>query len=251
MNIKVICLFLIVGLISVVGNAECSTVDVYEAPAPDGYTPWNNPGNIATYNAWLAAIGETPDFREDWDGLDWTGNPWVDNKLFDIQNVPGAIFTDGVTFGNIGSDSDRRARSQDSIGSTDAIDLYGWRADMTGVSTINFSTNKADYLGFYIFDTDHGPGTDIFYTITFSDNTTFSYNALATEEDRWRFIGFVNRNPNAFFSKFEITAPTASQYGIDELEWGREPVIPEPATVVLFGVGGIVTAWIKRRRCKQ
>ena len=237
-----------VGFLFFTPESAAVLVDVFEAPGAGGYTPWNHPVNVATRNAWLAAIGETPDFCEDWDGLDWQGNPWTDGKIFDIQNVPTAIFTDGITFGNIGAQSDRRARAENSIGGTDAIDLYGWLAHESGIATVDLSENGADYISFFIFDTDHNP--EVVYKLTFSDGTMFSYPALPTNEDRYRFVGFVNRHPSAFFTKLEVSANDATRYGIDEFKWGRGPrettsPIPEPSTLFLFLLGG--AGWIGRR----
>lgn len=223
-------------------------VDVFEPTNPPGYPTWNHPGNLAVYNVWRAAITETPDFREDWDGLDWKGEPWVDEELFDIQNVPTALFKEGVTFGNIGASSNKRAIANDNIGGTDAIDLYGWQAHESGLATVNFVTKKADYIGFYIFDTDHD--TDMLYTLTFADGSQFNYQGLATDEDRYRFIGFVNRHPSLKFSKLGISAEDGSRYGLDELEWGRMPVAPEPTSLLLWGsafLGIIGVRWRKVR----
>jgi len=221
-------------------------VDVFEAPAANGYSTWNNPANLAVYNAWLAVIGETPDFREDWDGKDWKGDNWVDEQLFDIQNVPTAIFKDGVTFGNIGAKSNKRAKANNSIGSTDAIDLYGWQAHESGLATVNLSTNQADYIGFYIFDTDHN--TDVLYTLKFSDGSVFNYDGLATDEDHYRFVGFVNKTPSLKFVKLEITAEDASRYGIDELQWGRRSVVPEPTSMLLLGSGLVGVLRMRRKK---
>jgi len=230
--------------------ADAALVDVFETPGTKGYKPWNAPQNIAMYNAWLAAIQETPDFREDWDGLNWKGKPWEDGKLFDIQDVPTAIFQDGVTFGNIGSASDKRAIAEDNIGSTDAIDKFGWRAHESGVATADFSKNGGvDYLSFYIFDTDHDP--EVLYRLVFSDNTTFDYDGLPTDEGYYRFVGFVNQAPSLRkITQLKVYANDATRYGIDEFEWGRLPpsTIPEPATMSLFMLGGAFGAIRKWKR---
>ena len=222
----------IVTVLSVnVPCAMATNITFFEAPSATGSTPWNHADNINTYNAWRTAIGETPDFGEDWDGNDWLGNPWVDNVIFDVQDVPGAVFVDGVTFSNVGADSDKHAKADANPGSTLAIDLFAWMGDNSGESTI-FFPNHVDYLGFYTFDTDK----PVTYNLQFTDGTMESIAGKETDADRYRFVGFVNDHPTEHIAKFWVVADEGSRYGIDELEWGRKAV-PEPGTLWLLGAG--------------
>src|SRR3990172_5291272 len=100
--------------------AFATRVTFFEAPSPNGSDAFSME-NVNTYNAWRLAIGETPDFGEDWDGNNWLGNPWQHGQVFDIQNVPTAIFVDGVRFANVAADSDKRAHAHTNPGTPLAL----------------------------------------------------------------------------------------------------------------------------------
>jgi len=225
-------------------TAESALLTVYESEQSGNP---NSAGIVATYNAWLAAIGETPDFGEDWDGLDPWGDPWVDEKIFDFQSDPTAIFADGVTFKNVGAaDADKIAQTDDDPGSTDAIGAFAWDGHEDYVSRMIFP-NGADYVGFFIFDTDHG--SDATYTVRFSDNQVFTYDGAGTDQDKYRFIGLVNNNPSGSISRLDIDAPKGSHYGIDEVQWGRRDPgqVPEPASILLTSMGLLGLAGFRKR----
>jgi hypothetical protein len=235
----------IISLLSAyVPSATATSFDFFEASSAKGSPNWFDPDNLNAYNAWRTAIGEVPDFGEDWDGSDWLGNPWADNRLFDVQDIPTAIFVDGVTFSNVGADSTRHAAADDAPGSTDAIDNFALRGDESGESTI-FFPNYVDYLGFYTFDTDN----PVTYFVQFSNGDLESIGGKETDEDRYRFVGFVNRHPTAQIASFWVEAERGSRYGIDELEWGRTepPRVLEPGTVWMFTAGVGLLLYRKRR----
>ncbi len=216
----------------------------FEAPSLTGSPNWNDPDNLNTYNAWLLAIGEIPDSGEDWDGNDWLGNPWGNSRLFDAQDVPTAVFVNGITFSNVGVDSGREARSDNDPGSTDAIDLFAWRGHESGESTI-FFPNYVDYLGFYTFDTDR----PVTYNVQFSNGVIESIAGKETDENRYRFVGFVNNHPTEQIENFWVVAERGSSYGIDELEWGStNGTAPEPGTLWIVGVGLALFFGRNRRR---
>lgn len=192
----------------------------FEAPQQGGYNPWNHSANTAKHNAWLAAIGEAPDYREDWEG-----NNWSNGKMFDSQLTP-ITFGGGAKFSNLGPDGSSRAyasnNANDNLGGTQPIGNLAWRGHETNTSTINFGSNLADYLGFYIFDTDH-PSTKVTYNIEFSDGTRESIVGKNAYQNHYLFVGFVNTHSTAAFKKFWITSYKTSRYGIDELEWAIAP----------------------------
>jgi len=228
------------------GNVPCAmaiSFTFFEAPSAKGSPNPFDPDNINTYNAWLVAVGETPDFGEDWDGNDWLGNPWVDNRLFDVLDIPTAVFVDDITFSNVGADIDRHhAKADDAPGSTDAIDLFAWMGDNSGESTIYFP-NSVDYLGFYTFDTDN----PVTYFLQFTNGLIESIGGKETDENHYRFVGFVNNHPTAHIARFWVIAARGSRYGIDELEWGRDGhKLPEPGTLWLVGAGLGLLVYRKR-----
>jgi hypothetical protein len=227
-----------------VPSAMAISFTFFEAPSEEGSANWFDPDNLNTYNAWLVAIGETPDFGEDWDGNDWLGNPWGNDRIFDVQDIPTAVFVDGVTFSNVGADSDRHAKSDNAPGSTDAIDAFAWEGHESGESTI-FFPNYVDYLGFYTFDTDR----PVTYFLQFTNGAIESIGGKETDEDLYRFVGFVNNHPTEHIAKFWVVAESGSRYGIDELEWGRN-VVPEPGTVLLVGAG-LVGLFVHRMRGRR
>jgi hypothetical protein len=226
------------GLIlsAAIPSAMAANIDFFEASSAKGTAPWNSADNLAAYTLWRNAIVETPDYGEDWDGNDWQGNPWVEDKVFDIADEPTAIFVDGVTFSNVGADANREAQAEDNPGSTDAIDKFAWQGHESGASTIYFA-NLADYLGFYIFDSDK----EVSYHVKFSNGDEEAIAGKETDEDLYRFVGFVNTHPTARIEKFWIVADDGSRYGIDELEWGRfDKPVPEPGTLLLLSLGTVL-----------
>jgi hypothetical protein len=232
--------------------------EFFESPSDDGLTPWNHPLNIATYDAWRARVidlyGPTPSwFGEDWDGLAPWGDPWEDDDIFDIQDVPGAVFIDGVTFSNdlpeVPGRADRNAEAENTPGSSPAIDSFAWQAEDTdGQALIDFSTNLTDFLGFFIFDAGADDDDPITYNVQFSDDvgvqqvigkeTKGQFTEGGVLMGHYRFVGFVNTHPTAHIERFWVVAEDASRYGIDELEWGRPGIeVPAPATLWLLSVG--------------
>ena len=222
------------------------TFQLFETPGADGYVDWLDPANVAVYNDWLNSFCETPEYGEDWDGNDWQGNPWANKKIFDVQDEPGAIFADGVTFANAGST--KYARAEDNPGKTDAIGGFAWRGHESGESTMYFSDSGADYLGFWVFET--GSGANISYNIEFSDGSIFSMPGEGAGVDRYRFVGLYNTSPgDVSFSRFWIDAPNSAKYGIDEVEWGSvsaSPLaVPAPSAVWLM-VSGLLALFGNR-----
>ncbi len=225
-------------------------VDVYEGPDP-GYKPWNHPANVAAYNAWRAAIVEMPDFREDWEGNDELGAAWVDNRVFDVLFVDTTgVFPDAVSFSN-GPATSKKAQTDTDPGSTDALDTLAWDAHEDDTARMNLP-NGADYIGFYIFDIDHG--TDVFYKLEFTDNSVFTYEGLTQPDNEgyYRFVGFVNTHPTAQFKRLGILASGGSHYGVDNIEWGRRDShsVPEPTTLLLLG-SGVLTLFASRRHINR
>lgn len=236
----------IVAILSAPGSSAIATsFTFFEASSNTGSPNWFDADNINTYNAWRTAIGEIPDHGEDWDGQNWLGNPWVNNQLFDVQDIPTAVFVDGVTFSNVGADNGRHAKADDAPGSTPAIDSFAWEGHESGESTI-FFPNFVDYLGFYTFDTDR----PVTYYLQYSDGVVESIAGKETDEDRYRFVGFVNDHPTERIARFWMVAERGSRYGIDELEWGRTDAVPEPGTLhcMVAATLGLLYSWKGRRR---
>ncbi len=231
----------------IAGSASATGFTFFEAPAVGGYLAWNDPGNISTHDAWLAAVGENSDYSENFEG-----NGWSNGDVFDSQ-VTSTAFGGGATFSNVGApDPNWYAYASDgsanALGGSRPIGNLSWRSNGNVDATINFGSGGADYLGFYIFDTDHPPATKVTYNVQYTDGTIESIVGGDAYQNRYLFVGFVNNLDTASFERFWIDGVATSRYGIDELEWGSSTV-PEPATMILFGIGiaGLVGIRIRRK----
>ncbi|HHL39830.1 MAG TPA: hypothetical protein ENJ37_04940 [Deltaproteobacteria bacterium] len=223
----------------------------FDSPSKYGYSAWNDPANLATRNAWLAAVGESPDYYQNWEGYAWDGTPWYSGKLFDVVEVPTAVFGGGVTFSNAGPNRNYPAKAlrgvYGQLGGAAAIGILSWRGNQTNNSTVYFGPGGADYLGFWIFDIDHGD--PVTYYVHFTDGTVQQVTGQGTANRRYRFVGFVNTHPTASFSKVVINAPTHSAFGIDEMNWGSVAKIVEPPSLLVLAAG-LVSAALARRKVR-
>ena len=131
----------------------------------------------------------------------------------------------------------------------EARDAFDDDDDEIPEATIDFSVNKTDFLGFYIFDASK-QGT---YNLQYTDGTIFSFIAAKTDnqdddEGFYRFIGFINTHSTAQINRFWVTNG-GSRYGIDEIEWGRgKHEVPEPGVLWLLSIGGAIILTRRRRR---
>ena len=235
-------LMLIVLAVFLTGNAHALNVTFFESPSSNGYSTWDDPDNLATHDAWLAAIGETPDYKEDWEGYDWEGKGWYSGRVFDVIEEPGAVFGGGATFSNVGSNRGYVATAlrgvYGQLGAAAAIGYLSWRGYGNpgyedNMSTMYFGPDGSDYVGFWIFDIDHGD--PVTYWLHFTDGTVEGIKGKGTVNRHYRFVGFLNQHPGARFAKLAIEAPTHSAFGIDELEWGSTAnPVPEPTSLLLL-----------------
>lgn len=254
---------------SLAADPSCNCVD-------GGVAVFNGTDLEAAYDAWIASVfthhGVLPG---DFFGEDFDGPGWTHNQVFDSQEPPSGAPTivDGVTLSNdlpdalagppdnlplVPGRAEEPAKADHSPGSAPAIDRLAWEArdqfadddDAIPEATIDFSVNKTDFLGFYIFDASK-VGT---YNLQYTDGTLFSFVAAATHNQNsagdgfYRFVGFVNTHPTAQINRFWVT-DAGSRYGIDEIEWGRgDRNVPEPGSLWLLSVGGAILLTQSRRR---
>ena len=259
-------------------QSDQSPASVPTCPVPDcedgGVAVFAGTDLATTYSAWVLSVnahhgvGPGSFFGEDFDAPAWTHN-----QIFDSQNQPNGapVIIDSVTISNDLPDSlaadiptlvpgraEEPAKADREPGSAPAIDRLAWEArdefnpdnDHEPEATIDFSVNKTDFLGFYIFDASR-TGT---YNLQYTDGSIFSLVAEKTknqnddDEGYYRFIGFVNTHPTAQIERFWATN-AGSRYGIDEIEWGRgdRTEVPEPATLLLLGLGLAGLGFAKRR----
>ena len=241
-----------------------------------GVADFNGTDLQSAYAGWVNSVfthhGVVPGnfFGEDFDGPGW-----VHNQVFDSQEASSGAPTiaDGVTISNDLPDAlagspdnlpltpgraEKPAKADKEPGSSPAIDRLAWEARddfVPGISgipeaTIDFSVNKTDFLGFYIFDASK-TGT---YNLQYTDGTIFSFVAQATANQSgsngfYRFVGFVNTHSTAQINRFWATNE-GSRYGIDEIEWGRGNgvQVPEPGTLWLLFAGAALILIQRGRR---
>lgn len=118
--------------------------------------------------------------------------------------------------------------------------------------TLNFSSAVAG-LGFYVSDLSDGVADELRLTLTLSDSTTqtFTTNFGANNNNaNLIFFGVVSGLASQTITKAEIvgTLPASTDaYGFDDVTVGLRAV-PEPASLALFGIGGLGLALGAARR---
>jgi hypothetical protein len=249
-------------------DPSCNCID-------GGVAVFNGTDLETAYDAWVTAVFTSHGILPgDFFGEDFDGPGWTHNQVFDSQEPPGGapVIADGVTISNdlpdglagppdslplVPGRAEEPAKADHSPGSAPAIDKLAWEArdefaeddDEIPEATIDFSVNKTDFLGFYVFDASK-QGT---YNLQYTDGTIFSFIAAKTdnqEDDNgfYRFIGFINTHPTAQINRFWVTNG-GSRYGIDEIEWGRgKHEVPEPGALWLLSAGGAIILTRSRRR---
>jgi len=210
-------------------NAQAASFSFFQGPETGGYS-----GGLTAHNDWLSATGEpAPDYYENFEG-----NDWYHGQVFDSQTT-SITFGDDTQFSNVGPDSSSRARTSNGgscdLGCASPIGTLSWRGNQGNDSTINFGADLTDYLGFWIFDIDHG--ASVTYTIQFADGSQESVAGAGTGNLKYRFVGFVNEHASSHFEKFWVDAPSHSRFGIDELEWGSTTPVPLPGAIFFFSSG--------------
>lgn len=250
-------------------DPSCACID-------GGVAVFNGTDLETAYDDWVTSVftrhGVLPG---DFFGEDFDGPGWTHNQEFDSQEPPSGApaIVDGVTISNdlpdglagppdnlplVPGRAEEPAKADHSPGSSPAIDRLAWEArdefsdddDEIPEATIDFSVNKTDFLGFYIFDASK-EGT---YNLQYTDGTIFSLAAAKTNNQNndgdgfYRFIGVVNTHPTAQINRFWVTNG-GSRYGIDEIEWGRgNGDVPVPGTLWLLSGGAALILARSRRR---
>ena len=205
------------------GTCSDADGDVYDSPAScaascscfQHYKATQTSENTTTYDTWIDAINELPDYFVDFEGYnegDNLNNVSLGPLTFTMINLEGSTIT---------AESDiAGAPPIGSRGSLIADD------DFDG-DDIQFTFDTPiDYIGFYILDLDNTSYTSTI-VVTFTDNSICSFDIDHTDSNCSceEFVGIV-APPNLQISTISLYPDGGSRYGIDNISYGLNSVCP-------------------------
>lgn len=206
-----------------VGAGSQANVQFYNSP--------DFASNGATRSTWLADLGIT------------AGDTLIDFESYTVgQNVHG-VDLGGVTVTHPGSSALVQSSSS-WFGTSNPIDTKALAMIETGGSIALSFTTPVMYAGG--FDIDK-PGSTIKATLSDNSSFSFSHDSTGSQNDTAEFWGFRSLVPTLGITKVEFIATSGgdTEWGLDNLEFGGEPV-PEPATMAALALG--LGAVAKRRK---
>lgn len=188
-------------------------------------------GNAAKRDAWLAAAGVS------------AGANFIDFEAVSVGTNLNSVDLGGGASIVHPSGSALVQSSPTFFGSSNPI---GTRAlamtEVSGSISLSFDA-PVEYVGGY--DIDMPGGT---LKVTLADNTTesFSWDATGSSGNTAEFWGFW-RNDTAGIKKVEFLSTSGGdgEWGLDNIEYG---VVPEPGSVIGFGLGVAMLGYLRRRR---
>lgn len=190
----------------------------------------DNPSNAAARQAWLNAIGiGAPAVLEDFE----TG-------FANGQNVHGlgGLFPLGLVISD--SDAGQALITSNTINGSNPVGTFSLTQNEEPFLEFDFSANPISYFGF--LDIDQA-GTNGIVTFVGGATAAISYETTAATGNSAEFFGIFN-NDMPLITKVQLDASGDGLWAVDNLEYGT---VPEPATLVLLGLGLSGLAILRRR----
>jgi PEP-CTERM motif len=134
------------------------------------------------------------------------------------------------------------------IGGSNPVGMFSLTQNEQPYLQLDFSARPIDYLGF--LDIDQAGTTGI---ITFVGGATanFSFGTTPSDGDSAQFYGIFDNNLPQI-TKIQFDASGDGIWGIDNIEFGANAaVVPEPSSLVLFGIGGAIALAVAQVRRKR
>lgn len=189
-------------------------------------------GNAAERATWMTAAGiGSPTYLEDFEAI-----------ALDT-NVHGVTLTGGLVITDTSGPAAAFVRGDSSFfGGSNPVGTRSLAHNELAYLQLDFA-GGVDYVGG--LDIDH-TGTGIIVTYSDSSTSTHTLEGTGVSGDSAEFWGFY-RNDQPKIVRLQMNAAGDGEWGIDNIEFGPEPV-PEPATMALvgFALGAVV-----RRRSRK
>lgn len=238
MRNRLIGVLISLGLVAALGATPAqATIMTFNSSAPGN--------NAATRLDWLTAIGiVAPQQLVNFE------SGFVNNQ--NISGVTGLFPADLIITDTSAAQAAIIRSGAGIINGSNPVGVFSVTHNELAFLELDFSANPVDYVAFQ--DIDHS-GTTGVVTFVGGGTANISFETTGASGDSAEFFGiFHNDMPR--ITRVQLDASGDGRWGVDTIEYGvvSSTVVPEPSSLMLFGIGGLAlmgSLWRRRKpACK-